>query len=165
MSRNSKVVNVVLNSNNALTGSTTQRATYFMDWGSILENNIPYYLHFTYIGGKNTIDGSNLATVYADFQTSNKFNTAASQIASSTQMLGFLKPIVFVGASNFGYFQAEDNTNVPTYLSSRPYNNNFSISIFDNAATPVLYKDQTAVPANPAAYILILSFRKVDIDD
>jgi hypothetical protein len=161
----SKVVNVILNSNNAITGSTTQKATYFMDWGSILEDNTPYYLHFTYIGGKNTIDGTNLATIYADFQTSNKFNTSSSQFASSTQMLGFLKPIVFVGASNFGYFQAEDNTNVPTYLTSRPQNNNFAISIFNNANPPALYLDQTAVPANPAAYILILSFRKVEKDE
>ena len=161
----SKIVNVVLNSNNALTGSTTQSANYFMNWGSILEDNTEYYLHFTYIGGKNTIDGANLATVYANFNISNKFNTSEKQSASSTTMLGFLKPIVFVGASNFGYFQAEDNTNVPTYLTSRPQNNNFNISIFDNANPPVLYKDQNAAPANPAAYVMILSFRKVEKED
>jgi hypothetical protein len=166
MSINSKIVNVVLNSNNAITGSTTQSANYFMNWGAILEDNTPYYLHFTYIGGKNIIDGTNLATVYANFNTSNKFNTSSTQSASSTTMLGFLKPIVFVGSSSSGYLQAEDNTNVPTYLSSRPQNNTFNISIFDNAATPALYKDQTpTTPANPAAYIIVLSFRKVNEDD
>jgi len=150
----SKIINVVLNSNNALTGSTTQSANYFMNWGAILED-------------------TNLATVYANFNTSNKFNTSSTQSASSTTMLGFLKPIVLVGSTNTCYFQAEDNTNVPTYLSSRPQNNTFNISIFDNANPPVLYKDNTPTaagppatsPQNPAAYIIVLSFRKVNEDD
>jgi len=169
----SKIVNVVLNSNNAITGSTTQSANYFMNWGAILEDNTPYYLHFTYIGGNNYITGANLATVYANFNTSNKFNTSSTQSASSTTMLGFLKPIVLVGSTNTCYYQAEDNTNVPTYLSSRPQNNTFNISIFDNANPPVLYKDNTPTavgppatsPQNPAAYIIVLSFRKVNEDD
>ena len=71
MASKCKIVNVVLNSNNKASGTNNQ-ATYYMDWSSILKDNTPYYLHFTYIGGANVITGTKLALVYADFNTSNK---------------------------------------------------------------------------------------------
>jgi hypothetical protein len=161
MASNCKVVNVILNSNNKASGTNNQ-ATYYIDWSSILKNNQAYYLHFTYIGGKNTIDGSNLALLYGEFNTSNKLNTATASGAMSSQMLGFLKPIVFVGSTNADYLQAEDNTNSPTYLDRRPNNNQFTITVYDNAATPALWKDQAAVPVVNANYVLMLSFRECD---
>jgi hypothetical protein len=164
MSSKCKVVNVVLNSNQAVSGNT-QSATYYMDWGAILKDNTPYYLHFTYIGGANTITGTKLATVYADFITSNKLNNSTQNGASSTQMLGFLKVQQFAPNNNSNYLSAEDNTNVPTYLAQRPNNNQFTISIYDNASPPVLFKDNAATPANPAPYLIILSFREVTKDD
>ena len=158
----SKVVNVILSSTNVLSGNT-QQANYFVDWASILKDNKKYILHFTYLGGTNTYLGTKLAILYADLQTSNV--KAHNGGAYSSQILGFLKPIVLVGASNYAYLQAEDNTNTPTYLTHRPTNNNFTISIYDNAANPSLFLDNAAIPAIPAPYVLTLSFREVDEED
>ena len=172
MASKCKIVNVVLNSNNKASGTNNQ-ATYYMDWSSILKNNTSYYLHFTYLGGSNVITGTKLALVYADFQTSNKANSSTQNGASSTQFLGFLKPIVFVGSSNTDYLQAEDNTNVPTFLETRPTNNQFTITIYDNASPPALFLDNTPVAVGPPAtqpvananYVLVLSFREVEKDE
>jgi hypothetical protein len=173
MASKCKIVNVVLNSNNKASGTNNQ-ATYYMDWSSILKDNTQYYLHFTYMGCANTITGTKLALVYADFQTSNKLNSATQNGASSTQFLGCLKSIVLVGGtSNTGYLQAEDNTIVPTFLESRPTNNQFTITVLDNASPPALYLDNTPVAVGPPAtqpvpngnYVRVLSFREVTEDD
>ena len=165
MASKCKIVNVVLNSNNKFSGTNNQ-ATYNIDWGAILKDNTPYKLHYTYIGGSNVLTGANLALVYADFITSNKLNNSTQNGASSTQCLGFLKPIVFVGSTGTGYLQAEDNTNVPTFLSSRPNNNIFTITINDNASTPALYKDNTTgTPVVNANYVMMLSFRELDSNE
>ena len=170
MASKCKVVNVVLNSNNKASGTNNQ-ATYYMDWSAILKDNTPYYLHFTYIGGANTITGTKLALVYADFiNTSNKLNSSTQNGASSTQFLGFLKPVVFVGSTNLDYLQAEDNTNVPTYLDTRPNNNRFTITINDNASPPALFLDNTPTATGPPAtqplpnanYVMVLSFREIE---
>lgn len=165
-----KFVNVVLNSNNALSGSATNDATYYVDWSAILENK-PYKLHFTYIGGRNTIQGLNnkLAQVFVNFGNTfnyaNKNNTMPSQGAMTSQFLGFLQPTVFVGASNYDYLQALDSTNVPTYLTNRPMNNTFKVQIYDSQATPALWLDEAATPVVPAPYILVLSFREIDTNE
>lgn len=163
MASKCKIVNVVLNSNNKASGANNQ-ANYYIDWSSILKSNTPYYLHFTYIGQSNTITGAKIATVYADFITSNKLNSSTQNGASSTQFLGFLKVAQFSPTIATNYLHAEDNTNVLTYLESRPNNNNFTITILDNASPPALFLDQAGVPAVNANYILVLSFREVDVD-
>lgn len=157
-------VNVILNSNNK-TGGTNNQANYTIDWGAILKNNTPYYLHFTYIGGANTLTGTKLATVYADFQTTNKQNTSTSFGASTSEMIGYLKIQQFAPNNNSNYLTAEDNTNVRMYLPNRPMNNNFTITLRDNAATPALFLDNAASPAQPANYILVLSFQEVEMED
>lgn len=157
-----KIVNVILSSTNALSGNT-QQANYFVDWSAILKDNKKYIMHFTYLGGTNTYLGTKLPILYADLQTSNVFSKGIG--AYPTQILGFLKPIVLVGASNYCYFQAEDNTNTPTYLTTRPTNNNFTISIYDNASNPSPFLDNATTPAIPAPYVMILSFREVDEEE
>lgn len=154
-----KVVNVILNSINRVSGNTSV-ANYTIDWGSILKNNQAYTLSFTYIGGINVVNGAKIACLYADLETSNKQNSATSFGASSSQMLGFLKPSQFAPNQNTNYLHAETNTNISSYLEGRPRNNNFTISILDNATTPIPFTDST--PSNPAPYILVLSFREVD---
>lgn len=164
MASKCKIVNVVLNSNNKVSGTNNQ-ATYNIDWASILKNNTPYELHFTYLGSANTITGTNLAVVYADFITSNKSNNSTQNGASSTQILGFLKVAQFAPNNNTNYLSAEDNTNAPTYLDTRPNNNLFTISIYNNASTPALWTDQNAAPAVNGNYIMFLSFREIGEGD
>ena len=156
-----KITNVVLNSNNAVSGATNQ-ASYFIDWAAILDDRKAYRMHWVYVGGANTITGTKIAQVQVDFQTRQYLNRSSIMGAPTTPTIGCLRPYVFVGSSNTDYLFADDGNNPPVYLDSRPYNNNFTVSILDNAATPALWKDNAAVPVNPAAYILTLSFQEID---
>ena len=63
-----KTVNVILNSNNAISGSTNSNATYNVDWGAMLKDNTPYRLHWTYVGQPNTFTAATkLAQVQINF--------------------------------------------------------------------------------------------------
>ena len=158
-------VNIVLNSNNALNGSTTQKATYFVDWRALLNPYKKYYCHFVYLGGLNEWDGTKIATIYANFNTKNI--QPANGSTSSTQLMGVLMPVAIAhGANASVILQSLDNTNLPIYLETPPSNNNLVISIFDNAATPEPYVDTASpTPAMPAAYVLTLRFTEVDDSD
>jgi hypothetical protein len=147
-----KSINVVLNSNNSLSGNT-QQANYFVDWASMLDPSKQYYLHFVYMGEANNYTGSKLATISSSFVT----NTYATGNRSS-QILGVLMPTVLAGASSTSFLQSLDNTNLPILMQC-PINNNFQISIYDNESTPNLWTDNAA--ALPGPYILILRFTEV----
>lgn len=164
-SRRSKTVNVVLNSNNKISG-TNNNATYYIDWGSILKNNTPYKLHFTYMGGVNFFTAAmtnKIPLIYCDIQTSSNYMTSTTG-AMSTQVLGYLKIQQIAPNVNGSYLTAEDNTNVPMYLESRPLNNTFTITINDNQATPALFVDMSgnSVPSN---YVMVFSFTELTDDD
>jgi hypothetical protein len=158
-----KIVNVVLNSNNALAGSTNSNATYNIDWGAILKPNTPYYLHFTYVGQPNTFTGATkLAQVSVDFVMENYLNKSSIYGAPTTTHLGMLRSFYLNGAIN--YLFADDNNNPPVYLENRPCNNQFKVHVLTNDATPVEWRDTNAVPAVNGNYILTLSFHEVDMD-
>lgn len=157
------LTHIVLNSNFAISGNT-QSATYLVDWNAILKPNKKYYCHFTYLGGANVYTGTKLACVYIDFNNQNIYqNLSAQNGASTSQMIGFLKPIVLVGSSNTCYLQAETITNEQFLLNNRPSNNIINVRILDN--TNNLFTDNAATPAIPAAYVLTLHFKEVEEDD
>ena len=154
-----KITNVVLNSNNAVSGSTSNNATFFVDWGAILDDRKAYKLHWTYIGGNNAMGAATkVAQVRADFQTRQYLNKSSTLGAPTTQTIGNLR--FFAASGTLAYLFADDGNNPPVYLESRPYNNMFQVSIYDNAATPALWTDTAA--AVPAAWMLTLSFQEVD---
>ena len=156
------ITHVILNSNNAISGNT-QSATYLVDWNAILKPNKKYSCHFTYIGGANVYTGTKLACVYIDFNNQEIYhNLSAQNGASTSQMIGFLKPIILVGSTNTVYLQAETITNAEFILNNRPSNNIINVRILDNAATPAAYLDNAATPVVPAAYVLTLHFKEFD---
>lgn len=145
-----KSVNIVLNSKNAIAGSLPNNATYHVNFRNLLDTNKAYKLHWTYIGGTNIYKGygnSNyIASVYADFNTNTITNNATSG-STTTQLIGFLKPIVLVGANTSAYLQAEDNTNLPLYLENAPNNSILTIRVLDQAGNAWLDDNTTAVSA------------------
>jgi len=154
-----KITNVVLNSNNAVSGASNQ-ATFFIDWGAILDDRKAYRLHWTYVGGGNTFSAATkVPQVQVDFQTRQYLNRNSIMGAPTTTTIGALR---FNATAVIAYLFADDNNNPPVYLDSRPYNNNFTVSIYNTDATPTLWKDTNAVPANPAAWIMTLSFQEID---
>jgi hypothetical protein len=153
-------INVVLNSENVISGDA-QSATYGISWSSILNRTKRYQMHFTYLGGANVYTGTKLPIVYFGIPTDTVI-AGNNTNANYTQILGFLKPIVLVGASNTVYFQAEDNTNLPVVLTC-PQSNNFTVEIRDNMGA--LYLDNAGVPAKPADYVMILRFIEIEEDE
>jgi len=141
-----KSVNIVLNSKNSIGGLSTtsnlNNSSYFVNLRNVLKSDKKYRLHWTYIGGQNKLVGlkdNAIATVYLDFGTNTITPTSGG--ATTTQFIGFLKPIVLVGSSNTIYFQAEDNTNLPIYLDSVPLNPTINVRVLDQAGN--LYLDDT----------------------
>ena len=159
-----KIINVVLNSNNAISGSANNDATYFVDWGAILKDRKPYRLHWTYVGMPNTLTASSkLAQVQVDFQTRAYLNRTSMMGAPNTQTIGVLRSFYLNGTVN--YLFSDDGNNPPIYLDSRPQNNTFRVQILTNDGTPVLWKDNAATPVVNGNYILTLSFQEIDEDE
>jgi hypothetical protein len=155
-----KIVNVVLNSNNKVSG-TNNDAVFFVDWGAILKNNKSYRLHWTYVGQPNTLTvASKLAQVQVDFQLNNYLNRSSTMGAPSTQMIGMLRSQYLNGTINYLY--CDDNNNAPIYLDTRPQNNTFRVQVLTNDAVPVAWVDNAGVPVANGNYILTLSFQEFD---
>jgi hypothetical protein len=161
MCKEGKIVNVILNSNNALAGSTNNNATYNIDWGSILEPNKSYRLHFSYTGQPNTLTASSkLAVIMIDLNMEQYLNTSSTYGAPTTTTLGVLRSFYLNGTVN--YLFSDDSNNPPVYLQTRPYANTFRVRIMTNDATPVLWLDNAGTPAVNNSYILTLSFQEMD---
>lgn len=160
-----RIVNVILNSNNAISGSTNSNANYFVDWSAILKLNTPYKLHFTYVGQSNVLTAaSKLAQVQVNFLMENYFNKTNNTIGvPKTFTIGVLRSAYLNGTINNLY--AGDNDNPPIYLENRPLNNNFNVSVLTNDATPVEWKDNAATPVVNNNYILTLSFQEMGNDE
>lgn len=153
-------INVILNSKDIISGNT-QSATYGINWSSVLDRRKKYQMHFTYLGGQNNYTGTKLACVYFGIPT-DTVEAGANTNANYTQMIGFLKPIVLVGASNTVYLQAEDNTNVPVFMNC-PQSNTFTVEIRDNSNPAELYLDNAG--AVPAHYIMMLRFVELEEEE
>jgi hypothetical protein len=167
MYESKKVVNVILNSNNALAGSTTNNANYSIDWSYILKEGTAYRMHWTYVGMPNTLTiASKLAQVQINFNMEQYLNTSSTIGAPVTLTIGVLRSAYLNGSINTLY--AGDNDNTPIYLPYRPYNNTFNVKILTNDATPVLWTDNKTLPGPvndfqpPGAYILTLCFTEVE---
>ena len=156
-----KIVNVILNSNNALVLGANNSLEYSVDWSAILESNCAYRMHWSYIGQPNTLTAaSKLAQVQIDFQMQQYLNQSSSYGAPNTFTIGCLRSFYLNGAVN--YLFADDSNNPPIYLETRPYSNIFRVRILTNDATPVVWTDNAATPVANGSYILSLSFEKVE---
>lgn len=165
-----KIVNVVLNSNNAVNAAAlfanNNKLQYFIDWGAILKDNKSYRLHWTYIGGINTFSsaGYKLPQVRIDFNMENYLGVTSSYGAPTSTFIGTLQARQVISTTTYGLY-CDDSGNLPIYLERRPYNNLFTVSILNSDATPGLWLDNAAIPVPPANYILTLSFQEVDEED
>lgn len=163
-----KIVNVILNSNNAIATSPVDASNnsleYNIDWGAILKPNKPYRLHWTYVGQSNTITStSKVAQVQIDFQMEQYLNKSSTFGAPSTLTIGCLRTFYVNGTVN--YLFADDNNNAPIYLNTRPYANRFRVRILTNDATPVVWLDNATTPVANGNYMLTLSFQEVDEEE
>ncbi len=76
-------------------------------------------LHWTYVGGADTISGNKIAQVTIDFEMEQYLNKTSNYGAPATLIsIGCLRPYVLVGSSNTDYLYADDNSNPPVYLDN-----------------------------------------------
>lgn len=155
-----KVVQVLLNTTNYINGSTNNNATYNIDWGAILKHDTPYKLHWTYIGGQNIYNGTKPALVSINFNFDVYQASGTSVGAGTSNIIGFLKPIVITPASNTAFLTADTATNEPVYMQRRPLNNQFTVQILDVNGN--LWTDNNASPAVPANWVLTLHFTEAE---
>ena len=145
---------LVLNSQQAYvtagTGANTK--TYNFDWNIL--PNCPYEVHWTFLSETTNVAYGTLPLVFIDFNgASNVFsgsNLLTNTSAPTSQYFGFVKSYL-TGAN--GFFHAEDMTNMPIYLNSRPNSNVFSVRIINNEGNP--YVPATGVLGD---YIMTLNF-------
>lgn len=144
---------IVLNSQQAYatagTGANTK--TYNFDWSILPQGS--YELHWTFLSETTNVSYGTLPLVFIDFGGSaNVYNGSnTSTIAPTMNYIGFVKSYL-VGASSF--FHAEDMTNMPIYLNSRPSNNVFTVRFLNNDNPPTAYQPATG---NLGEYILTLN--------
>lgn len=145
------LLNSVLASAVGGTGANTR--TYNFDW--TIMPDVPYEVHFTYIGEANNLDYTSLPLVYVDFNVStNVFeptNVGGRTGARTSQYIGFLESYL-VGANSF--LHAEDGTNTPIYLAGRPCNNYFTVRVLNNDGTQFTAGGASAL----GEYILTMNF-------
>jgi hypothetical protein len=159
MCKSNKIVNVFLNSNNALSGSVNNDATYNIDWSAILKPNKAYRLHWSYVGMPNSFNTTTkLAQVQIDFQMNQYLNSSSTYGAPTTYTIGVLRSFYLNGTIN--YLFADDNNNPPIYLQTRPYSNTFKVRVLTTDATPVVWTDSAAAVNNN--YVLTLSFEEME---
>ncbi len=123
-----KTINVVLNSKNVVSGDA-QSATYGINWSSVLDKNKKYKLTDSYLGGANVYTGSKIPCLYLGFNT-DTVRADSSTGTTYTQMIGFLKPLLLVGASNIVCLQADESTNLPVYVNC-PQSNLFTVELIE----------------------------------
>lgn len=140
-----------LSNNNPAAPNTS--LNYFFDWSILPENK--YLVHFTYLGEINDLSGgTDIAMVYLNFGCGSNNFAIDSNIygAQTSTFLGLLRPERLV-ASSFLY--AEDSTNTPIFIKSRPTNNNFTVNVYSNVSDPTYF---TPTTGNLAPYVIQLRF-------
>lgn len=143
---------VVLNSVNGVGQFNTQK-TYLFDW-SVFQSG-KYLVSFSYIGKDDILKGTKLPLLYAQLGGSKVYTTGTTIASHPFAFLGALR----VGTlSNDGttHLQAENQTNPPIFLDSRPSSQQFTVEIQDE--TGALFLDQGVPIGDINGYVLTLFF-------
>lgn len=132
-----ELYNIVLNSNDATVSGNDYLFSF--DWSVIPDGN--YLVHFAFNTlTVNTVANPQIAMIYSSvISGSNTFaatNTAGRASAQSSNFLGIAYPYI---VSTTSTLHAEDSTNPPAFINSRPRVNQFSVTILTNASSPTVY--------------------------
>lgn len=140
---------IVLNSN--LASGTVNQATFNFDW-SVIPNR-SYTVHYSYNTSNMSLTSGKVCTISSNlFSGSNTYLATAqtSRTASLTSnFLGIAYPYIYGAVSAL---HADDSTAPPIFISTRPINNQFTISIETADAVPADYPSL-------GAWVLVLQFR------
>lgn len=148
-----ELYNLVLNSNDATVSGNDYLFSF--DWSVIPES--AYTVHFSFnTATVNTVANPQIAMIYTTLLANSNTYVASNQTgrtsAQTSNFLGVAYPYI---VSTTSTLHAEDSTNPPVFINTRPVGNQFSVSILTNASTPTPY------PSLPA-WILTLHIKPYD---
>lgn len=137
-------------------GGNNNKRTYATNWSSILPNNKSFKVSFSFMSETGVLPDAIIACVKCNLGQTNSFtNISPSTSLDTTNFLGYLRISPIQGGTNAYYF-AEQKTNPPIYLNSRPTNSTLEVEIHEgltntNYTTPI-----------PPDYVITLHFEEVD---
>lgn len=138
----------------AIGTGTSLNENFYVDWSRI--PNKPYKCTFTFASALFDVNGGAVPNVFMDLagEATLFANNANVIVNSRAGYLGMLR-VTGHGANNWIY--ADTTTNVPTYLDSRPFNNNVNVLIQANSGNQT-----TPYFAAPAQWTLNLSLEQLE---
>ena len=141
--------NVVISSEDKISGSTIEKAEYYFDWNNFRDDNASYEMSFVYCSEPETqaINNKVLQISLPDLPQLN-YRTSSEIGANTSGVIGFVFPEVHHSKE---FYTAKHYDNPPVYVKALPYQNNFKVDLVSDAGSI----------NTPASYKLILSFKKV----
>ena len=127
---------------------------YYFDWERALTRGKKYYVDFSFISAGNNVyvAGAPRAALCGEIELdlpimNNYYNKQARDIATNTNVIGSIMPVVYSLASTIGCYQSLPNMNTPSILYDVPRNNLFNVRII-NSKTQRLFTDSTTFTGN-----------------
>ena len=153
-----KIYTVSIGSGTRITGTTTTKADYNINWETVLPDNKSFKVGFSFIS--NTVNITSLTSIpilAVDLggANTNRINAVQGTYTNSTNTVGLLSPHTL---STTTYLRGEAHANNKIFIKSRPKHNVFNVLIFTTAGTE--WTDN--VGATIGDYVLILSFEEMD---
>ena len=153
-----KIYTISIGSGTRITGTTTTRANYNINWETILPADKSFKVGFSFLS--NTVNITSLTSIpilAVDLGGANTHRISATQstYTNSSNTVGLLAPHTL---STTTFLRGEAQANNKSYIKSRPIHNVFNVLIFTTAGTE--WTDN--VGATIGNYVLILSFEEMD---
>ena len=153
-----KIYTVSIGSGTRITGTTTTKADYNINWETVLPDNKSFKVGFSFIS--NTVNITSLTSIpiiAVDLGGANthRINAVQGTYTNSSNTVGILSPHTL---STTTYLRGEAHSNNKSYIKSRPKHNVFNVLIFTTTGTE--WTDN--VGATIGNYVLILSFEEMD---
>ena len=150
-----EIFNFILHSDIG-TGTSVASKTFFIDWNRI--PNSRYKLTFSFTSSTLTIATAFDAILYINELGCCNNTTCMAQFGSTSLNSGFIGILRNYTATT--YLETNTIDNPPSFLRSRPQDNQIVVNIRQNLATQI-----TAYTPLPTRYTLILSFEQLDDDE
>ncbi len=149
-----EIYNFILHSDIG-TGTTVASKTFFIDWNRIPESR--YKLTFSFTSSSLAIATAFDAILYINELGCCNNTTCMAQFGSTSLNSGFIG--ILRNYTVTTYLETSIIDNPPSYLRSKPRDNQITVNIRQNLATQT-----TAYTPLPTRYTLILSFEQLDED-
>ena len=154
-----KIYTISIGSGTRITGTTTTRANYNINWDTLLPADKSFTVGFSFIS--NTVNITSLTSIpilAVDLGGANthRINAVQGSYVNTSNTIGLLSPHTL---STTTYLRGEAHANNKIFIQRRPVHNVFNVLIF-NPVGGAEWTDN--VGATIGNYVLVLSFEEMD---